>query len=200
MHVGRTAEAIRLLEENRELTVAKSGRDHPDVQFMRENLAEGYGSLGRWAEAEALWRESLARRREVAPRDNRAISYDLVGLGTSLIEQGKWSEAESVLREGLAIREVEMPDSWNRYNAVSRLGVALVGQAKYAGAESLLVQGYVGMKAREAQIPLQARHWLTETGERIVQLYEAWGQPEKAAAWKARLGLIDLPTDVFAQP
>jgi hypothetical protein len=31
-------------------------------------------------------------------------------------------------------------------------------------------------------------------------LYEAWGRPEQARAWKARLGLADLPDDVFARP
>jgi hypothetical protein len=34
----------------------------------------------------------------------------------------------------------------------------------------------------------------------VVRLYEAWHQPDRAAAWKARLGLTDLPADVFARP
>jgi hypothetical protein len=34
----------------------------------------------------------------------------------------------------------------------------------------------------------------------VIQLYEAWGRPEKAAAWKAKLGLAGLPADVFAGP
>jgi hypothetical protein len=34
----------------------------------------------------------------------------------------------------------------------------------------------------------------------VVQLYESWGRPEKAAVWKAKLGLTDLPNDVFAGP
>ena len=43
---------------------------------------------------------------------------------------------------------------------------------------------------------------LTEAGERVVHLYEAWDQPEKAACWRARLGAApaDLPADVFARP
>jgi hypothetical protein len=35
---------------------------------------------------------------------------------------------------------------------------------------------------------------------RVVRLYEAWGKPEQAVAWKAKLGLEDLPADDFAQP
>ena len=49
-------------------------------------------------------------------------------------------------------------------------------------------QGYEGLKAREGQIPpLYARHHVAEAGRRIVRLYEAWGRPEKAAEWRAKL-------------
>ena len=41
---------------------------------------------------------------------------------------------------------------------------------------------------------------LHEGAEQVVRLYEAWGKPEEATAWKARLGLTDLPADVFARP
>jgi hypothetical protein len=56
------------------------------------------------------------------------------------------------------------------------------------------------MKAREAMIPAPARPGLTEAAERVVRLYEAWGKPGKATEWKAKLGLADLPADVFATP
>jgi hypothetical protein len=32
-----------------------------------------------------------------------------------------------------------------------------------------------------------------------VRLYEAWGKPEEAKAWKKKLDLEDLPADVFEQ-
>ncbi len=63
----------------------------------------------------------------------------------------------------------------------------LLGQKKYAEAEPLLVQGYEGMKAREAKIPPQSKKRLTEAAERIVQLYDAWGKPDQAAEWRKRL-------------
>jgi hypothetical protein len=56
------------------------------------------------------------------------------------------------------------------------------------------------MKAREARIAAQQRFRLREAAERVVQLYEAWNRPDRAAAWKARVGLPDLPADVFARP
>ena len=67
------------------------------------------------------------------------------------------------------------------------IGASLVGQGKYAEAEPLLVQGYEGLKQREAKIPAWAKVHLTEALEWLVQLYEATGRPEKAAEWRAKL-------------
>jgi hypothetical protein len=33
-----------------------------------------------------------------------------------------------------------------------------------------------------------------------VALYQTWGKPEQAWAWKEKLGLADLPADAFAKP
>ena len=56
------------------------------------------------------------------------------------------------------------------------------------------------MKAREATIPSPGRPCLPEAAERVIRPYQARGKPEKATVWKAKLGLIDLPSDVFARP
>ena len=93
-----------------------------------------------------------------------------------------------------------VPDDWSRFNTMSQLGGSLLGQGRYAEAEPLVVPGYEGMKAREAKIPAPGKPRLAEAAVRVVRLYEAWGKPEQAAAWKAKLGLTDLPADVFARP
>jgi hypothetical protein len=116
------------------------------------------------------------------------------------MKQARWTEAEPLLRECLAIRAKAAPDDWSRFNTMSLLGEALLGRGQYPEAEPLVVPGYEGMKAREAAIPPPGRPRLVEAAERVVRLYEAWGKPEQAAAWKARLGLADLPKDVFARP
>jgi hypothetical protein len=36
--------------------------------------------------------------------------------------------------------------------------------------------------------------------DQVVHWYEALGQPENAAVWKAKVGMPDLPIDVFARP
>ena len=64
---------------------------------------------------------------------------------------------------------------------------SLLGQKKHAEAERLLLAGYEGMKQREEKIPPQGKLRLTEALERLVQLCDAWGQKEKADAWRRKL-------------
>jgi hypothetical protein len=121
-------------------------------------------------------------------------------LGHVLLQQEKWSEAEPVLRACLAVREKAQPGVWSTFNTRAQLGGALLGQGRYAEAEPLVVAGYEGMQARAATIPPAGRSRLTEAAVRVVRLYEAWGETEQAKAWKEKLGLADLPADVFAKP
>ena len=157
-------------------------------------------AAGQYAKAEPLLRDALERaRKQFGPADPRTAAA-MAALGSNLIQQRKWVEAEPILRECLAIREKAQPDDWSTFNTRSQLGGSLLGQKKFADAEPLILAGYEGMKAREAKIPAPGKPRLTEAAERVVQLYEAWGKTDQAAEWKRKLGLADLPADVFARP
>jgi serine/threonine protein kinase len=198
--VRRLAVAITLHEVTVRLLEAKLGLDHPDTLKSRVVLGKIYESLGRRSEAEDLYRRTLAGRRKTSKPDNPDLADDLMTLGHALIEQARWTEAEPLLREGLAIREKATPDDWRRYEAMSLLGAALLGQIHQAEAEPLIVPGYEGVKARESRISMPERSRLREAAERTIRLYEEWNKPDLAAAWKAKLGMPDLPADLFARP
>jgi eukaryotic-like serine/threonine-protein kinase len=107
-------------------------------------------------------------------------------LATAYLDGQQWSKAETVARDCLSLRAKKQPDDWLSFHTMSQLGAALAGQKKYAEAEPLLVEGYEGMKKREAQIPPEGRPRLAEAAERLVQLYEATGRDELAAQWRKR--------------
>jgi hypothetical protein len=176
------------------------GPDHPSTRRVGEQLLEVYESLGRWADTEPLRRDAVARHRKNEKPDSTLLARALASLGFNLANQARWTAAEPVLRESLAIRAKAIPDDWLRFYTMSQLGEALLGQERYVEAEPLVVPGYEGMKAREGRIPVPSRHRLAEAAVRVVRLYEAWGKTGQAAAWKAKLGLADLPADVFARP
>ena len=200
LDAGRPHEAIALHEATLKLLEAKQGPNHPDTFKTRDKLARAYEAVGRWDEAERLRRDALARRRKTDKPDSILLGGDLSGLGGFLLGQSRCFEAEPLLRESVAIHEKAAADDWRRYHSMSLLGGALLGQGHYSEAQPLIVPGYEGMKAREARIPYQYRLSLLEAAQRVVRLYEDWGKPDQAAAWKAKLGMRDLPSDVFAAP
>ena len=142
----------------------------------------------------------LVHRRKTDKPDGPLLAGELANLGSNLLMQAEVAEeAEPILRECLAIRAGSSPDAWNTFNTRSQLGGSLLGQGRYAEAEPLVVGGYEGMKAREAKVPAPGKIYLTESGERVARLYRAWGKPDQAAEWAAKLGLADLPANVFAR-
>ena len=56
-----------------------------------------------------------------------------------------------------------------------------------------------GVVERKTTIPILS-NYLFEAAARIVRLYEDWGNTDKATTWKAKLGMPDLPAEVFARP
>ena len=69
---------------------------------------------------------------------------------------------------------------------------SLAGQKKYAEAEPLLLEGYQGMLARKDRIGVPDWYHLDRAREWIIQLYQAWGKPERAAEWREKLKAINV--------
>jgi tetratricopeptide (TPR) repeat protein len=197
---GHLDRALPLFEQALQGFRRKVGPDHPYTLTTQEHLADAYTTSGQYPRAETLLRDGLERaRKRFGAADPRTVAA-MAQLGSNLIPQRKWPEAESILRECLAVREKAQPDDWSTFNTRSLLGSALMGQKKLAEAEPLILAGYEGLKAREAKIPPRAKPRLAEAADRVVVLYGAWGKPDQAARWKAKLGLADLPDKVFAGP
>jgi tetratricopeptide (TPR) repeat protein len=151
--------------------------------------ARALQGAGRLEEADWQLRKALEMSRRLG--DHRAIKNRAVTvlkiLGPNLLLQGRYAEAEPVAREALALMEKLLPDDWSRFHAMSVVGGALLGLQRYAEAEPFLVQGYGGMKQREAFINAGFKLWLTRAGERLIRFYEATNQPEKAREWREKV-------------
>jgi tetratricopeptide (TPR) repeat protein len=187
VQAGRRADAIPLFEQVLKLRKAKLGPDHPHTLLNMNNLAATYRDAGRTADAIPLYEETLEILKTKLGPDHPHTLLSMNGLAVAYLAVKRWAEAETLLRDCLELREKKLPDEWQRFHTMSQLGAALAGQKKYAEAEPLLIQGYEGLKAREATISAPAKKYLSAAAARIVPFYEAWGQPAKAAAWRAKL-------------
>jgi len=201
LEASRPAEAEPLFRRALDGYRKQKGPEGHLVVNLTGDLAGLLDRTGRPAEAEPLLRTLLDRQRAELPASDPSLAGTLANLGKNLLNQRKWSEAEPAIRECLAIRQKALPDDWSRFNAMSMLGGSLLGQARYSEAEPLLLAAFEGMKTRKDKIPPQGKTRLAEASERVVELYEALGQPEKAAEWRKKQGFqsAELPSYVFAR-
>ncbi|HEY7387982.1 MAG TPA: hypothetical protein VH640_05705, partial [Bryobacteraceae bacterium] len=106
-------------------------------------------------------------------------------LSLAYLSEGKFAQSEPLARQALDWNKRKQPDDWQRFRAESLLGASLAGQKKYAEAEPLLLAGYRGMEQRKEQMGLPNKYHWDRAREWIVQLYEAWGKPDRAAEWRS---------------
>ncbi len=181
---GRVAEVVQLLEQTLELMRSKLGPEHPTTLISIGNLAKAYLVGEQPEKALPLFDRFIAVHRGRATPDDPTFAGRVAAVSLDLLKHRQYPAAETYLRECLAIREMKLPDDWVLFNTKSMLGAALAGQKKFQEAEPLLVEGYSGMKEREANIPPAAKTRLPEAIRRLVDLYTAWEKPDEAAKWQ----------------
>ncbi len=160
------------------------GDRHPYVATSLMNLGSLLIDQGDLATAEPLLRESLAIRTEKLPARHASIASSLATLGLCLVREGRHAEATALLTEAVSIREEKLPPGhWRRFDAQSVLGEALAEQGEFERAEPLLLQAHEGLKDSQAAPEIRKR----EAADRVGRLYESWGRPDQAAAWRAAL-------------
>jgi len=182
---GRHTDAVPLLEQ---VVATRSDRPLdralPDAQ---QELAIAYRKSGRLDEAAEQLEAAIRGYEKLWGPENLNAAAAQVNLGDILLMQEKYAAAENTLRSANARWSRLRPDDWSFYHGQSLLGAALAGQKRYAEAEPLLTQGYEGMKQRESQIDSRHRVRLVDALRRVIRLYEDWGQPEQAKAWRSKL-------------
>ncbi len=184
---GKRAEAERIYTKVLDTQRRVLGSEHPDTLTAMNNLAHLYYGLADVAKAERLFVEVVDLQRHTLGEEHAATLNSMNSLALTYLSQQKYPQAEALLREALRALERTAPDSWRRYNSQHMLGASVAGLDQFADAEPLLVSGYEGMIARQATIPRENLTVLEAAGQRIVQFYERWGKPEKAAQWTDKL-------------
>jgi tetratricopeptide (TPR) repeat protein len=187
-----------------ERAVAATNRKNPAIL---DTLAAAYAEDGQFDRAVNVQQDALRMARNEGEKTEFEAhlklfnahrpcrdSIHIVGLAnsiaaraTGLLLQGKPEKAEKAARKCLAIREKETPEDWRTFNTRSLLGAALLGQKKYDEAEPLLISSYEVMKQREAEIPTAGKSRLAEALQRLVQLYQETGNPDRATEWQQKL-------------
>ncbi len=180
---GKDHDAELLLEEALSQQRKALGPDHENTLRSAGGLARLYEDEHQFAKAEPIYRQILEIQvRKFGP--NKPITAKtLESLGRLRLEQNRYAEAETLLKEALADLEASQPQGLDRFETQSLLGAALVGQGKYAEAEPLLLSAHDQLQ----KISVAFGTPIPSGGERLVELYERWHKPEKAAEWRRRI-------------
>jgi hypothetical protein len=166
----------------------KFGLQYVSTNENIRSLIACHERLGQYDRAEPLHRELADYwKRQFGP-NIPAYSLHLASLGNNLLKQRKPAQAESVLRECVTIRSKIAPDLWTTFETKSLVGAALLDQKKYEDAEPFLLDGYRGLKEREAKVP--GKIALLQAAQRLVQLYDESNNAAEAARWRKELADI----------
>ena len=181
---GKFAEAEALENQVLATTRRALGPEHPLALAMMADAAFTFQRKGRFAQAETYYTQALAGQRHALGAENPDTVDSTAGLALADLSQGKFADGEPLAREAMEIDKKKRPDAWQRFRAESLLGACLAGQKKFGEAEPLLLEGYQGMSSRKGLMGAPNWYYLDRAREWIVQFYEAWGKPAKAAEWK----------------
>jgi len=181
---GKFAQAEALFSQTLSIQRRVLGPEHPDTLYTLSGMAFLYQRHGGYDSAETYAAQALAGRRRALGSEDSDTMASAVDLASAYQSQGRFAQSEPLAREAMETDRKVQPDDWQRFRAESLLGASLAGQKKYAEAEPLLLEGYQGMVARRDRMAVPDLYHLNLAREWIVQLYEAWGKPEKVSEWR----------------
>jgi non-specific serine/threonine protein kinase/serine/threonine-protein kinase len=179
-YMKKFEQAIPLLEDALKRSKAI---EHPATLRMQADLGSIYCDARHFADAIPLLEE-------VNSKGRKDVQFESVGnaLLTAYVGAGKTTEVVTLATEQVRAARARFPaDSIELAAALAPPGQALVEVQSYADAEPLLLIAYKALRQSETRSSPQVDTRLRGAGERLVQLYDAWGKPDEAAKWRKDL-------------
>jgi serine/threonine protein kinase/tetratricopeptide (TPR) repeat protein len=181
---GELDQAEALYLEALEMTRELVGERHRDVALNLSTLAWIRSDRGDLEGSVELYEQVLEMQRELLGNEHLNVAVTLANMGMNLDMMGDFSRAKSLFEEALRIhRKSSNADDWHLANSQSHYGTCLTHLGLYEQAEANLLAAQEVLQAN-----LGKEHTRTRRNvRRLVELYEAWGKPDKAAEYRTLL-------------
>jgi tetratricopeptide (TPR) repeat protein len=180
----RSEEAERLMREVLETQRRVLGEDDSDTVNTMNNLQALYYSQKRYADALPIGERVLEVSRRSQGEDHPDVLQHAHNLATVYDALGRQGEAESLLLATIATKRRVLGDSHpDTCLSLDALGSLYRRAGRYGEAEPLLLSAYDGYARTFSP---EHPDTLGEVSE-LARLYDAWGKPEKARKWRAKL-------------
>jgi tetratricopeptide (TPR) repeat protein/tRNA A-37 threonylcarbamoyl transferase component Bud32 len=147
----------------------------PSLAFFREAQNDTAGAI-------LQLREALSILQAISPETDAQVVVTQGMLAIDLCATGATAAGDSLVRSAIAHTKMDSTKV-NPNRLLGALGSCLTRERRYADAEPALLQAEAGFRALG---PASVRYrkmvvtWL-------VNLYEQWGKPAEAAAWRGRM-------------
>lgn len=163
------------------------GRSRTQTGASMKELADFYRDSGNFAASESRYKEILSMIRNEFDDQHPLKRPARQSLARLYIQIGDYHKAEPLLAEALSLLESVFHSNHRHVITARReLGECRLHLGKYAAAESLLTNSYRTLEAQRGLKHQATQHTL----ERLIELYDGWGKPEMADAYRARQDLL----------
>ncbi|MGQ0721152.1 MAG: tetratricopeptide repeat protein [Candidatus Eiseniibacteriota bacterium] len=159
------------------------GDRHPQVAKALGSLANVLLRQADGSAAEPLLREALSIRR-ASGEDNRHTATTQSDLARAVDLLGRSDEAAVLYREALATQRAAVGEEHRDVAIIlNRLAGLEARRRDFAAAESLYVRALAINRAQLGEEHVESVNGI----QALAEIYDAWGKPEKAAAYRAAL-------------
>jgi len=170
------------------------GREHTQVATVLSTLGRVLLEQGRLEEAEEVHRRALSIRRHLLGENHTDVALSARDLAAVLVARGDLATAHAMLVDALATHQEKTPEgSFWIASTESVLGACLAGLGRYEEAEDRLLRSYEVIAKIRGPYSVYTR----QAARRLVDLYTALGEPEKAQPFTA---LEALPAAAPSRP
>ena len=120
--------------------------------------------------------------------NEKMLAWAETSRAVCMLELGKFTEAESTANKALAFKKIT---SSNRHRAESVLAVCLAHQQKFGLAEEKAIAAYTALEGMIEVAPGHLLWYIPRAAQRLIQVYELAGKPDKVKKWKAKLAEVE---------
>jgi eukaryotic-like serine/threonine-protein kinase len=180
----RDAEMEALSQRTLEAQRRLFGPDDSDTMATMGNLGVVYHRQGRFQEAARINEAVLESNRRLLGADHPKTLVILHNLAGTYQDMGRLDEAEKLYRDVIELRRRVIGESHPRtITSMRMLGSLYVGSKRFDEAETLLLSAHSSAARAMGEHDAIAQRVVKE----LAKLYDAWGRPKEANAWRAKL-------------
>lgn len=165
------------------------GPESEPVGRTLANLATSHEAAGRYEQALDLNERALIILSATLGPGHPDLAVLHRTMGLTLARVNRYDESEASYRQAIAVdTEALSEDNPRVANSLMMLGTVLMLKEEYAASEEALLQSLELSERHVAEGRTISSRGLLET---LARLYDAWGRPDEAAAYRERVAALD---------